>query len=182
MNRKLKFKSIIIALISIGLLIVFANKCEASSTSISANSKEINVGETVTITGLVKAGAWNLTLSGAGQSKGLVGQTNTTDNASASVSLSFIPTTAGQYTFTLAGDITDYHTDVLEPVSKSITITAVSKNNNNTGTTDNNSNTSNNNGTNNNTSNKKSSEARLKTFGIRPDAYDFSGFSKNRNK
>lgn len=179
MNRKLKIKSIIIALISIGLLIFFANKSEASSTSISANSKEVNVGETVTVTGSVNAGAWNLTLSGAGQSKGLVGQTNTTDNASASVSLSFTPTTAGQYTFTLAGDITDYHTDVSEPVSKPITIKVVSKNNDNTGTTDNNSNTSDNNETNNNTSNKKSSEARLSNVWFEPKKYDFSGFRKN---
>lgn len=181
MNRKIKLKSLIIALISMGLLMFWANKSEASSTSISANAREVNVGETVTITGSVNAGAWNLTLSGAGQSKGLVGQTSTTDNASASVSLSFTPTTAGQYTFTLAGDITDYYTDVSEPVSKTTTVTVVATNSGNNETNDNNnSNTSDNNETtNNNTSNKKSSEARLSNVWFEPKKYDFSGFRKN---
>lgn len=118
-------KIIKISLLLIGILasMIFFNSVKAASASIYASSTKVTKGSSVTISGSVNAGAWNLTLSGSGQSKGLVGQTSTTSNASSSTSLTFKPTKAGSYTFYLRGDITDYYTDATSNVSKSITIT-----------------------------------------------------------
>lgn len=118
-------KIIKISLIFVVVLIfmININSVNAASSSISASSSTITKGKSVTINASVNAGAWNLTLSGAGQSKGLVGQTSTTANSSASTSITFKPTKAGSYTFYLKGDITDYNTDVTSNINKSVTIT-----------------------------------------------------------
>lgn len=118
-------KTIRTCLLLIGILtsMIFFNSVKAASSSIYASSTKVTKGSSVTISASVNAGAWNLTLSGSGQSKGLVGQTSTTSNASSSTSLTFKPTKAGSYTFYLRGDITDYYTDATSNVSKSITIT-----------------------------------------------------------
>lgn len=124
MKRSLKLFGIFLSLI---ICFSITNIYAACSSSISASSKSITVGSSVTITAKTTAGAWNLELSGEGQSKGLVGQTTTTGSASASTSLTFKPSKAGTYTFYLKGDITDYDTDATENVSKSVTVTVKEK-------------------------------------------------------
>ena len=124
MKRSLKLFGIFLSLI---ICFSITNIYAACSASISASSKSITVGSSVTITAKATAGAWNLELSGEGQSKGLVGQTTTTGSESASTSLTFKPSKAGTYTFYLKGDITDYDTDATENVSKSITVTVKEK-------------------------------------------------------
>ena len=105
-------------------IILLTNVSYAATASISASTTSVNVGTSVTINASVNAGAWNLKLSGQGQNKGLVGQTNVADNQTASTSISFTPSSAGTYTFTLSGDITDFNTDKIETVNKTIIITA----------------------------------------------------------
>lgn len=131
-------KKTVKVLIGIFMLILISlffkiNTVNAASASISASSTNVTKGQTVTVTGKVYAGAWNLTLDGAGKSKGLVGQTSTTDNASASTSISFTANEVGTYKISLKGDITDYYTDSTETIDKSITI-KVSEQRNNTNT------------------------------------------------
>lgn len=118
MSRKVIY-TLVLSILFLFLMTISVN---ASSTSISVSpSQTVERGTSVTVTARVTSGAWSLTLSGNGQSKGLVGQTNTTDNASASTSITF---TANSDTyFTLEGDETDYYTDNTVPVSKSIKIT-----------------------------------------------------------
>lgn len=178
MKKNFVLKSLIILLFSILSIIILTNNVEASTAGLTATSTNVTTGSQVTVTASVTAGAWNLSLVGAGQTKGLVGQTNTTDNSSSSVSITFTPTSAGEYKFTLTGDVTDYITDATDKINKSITITAKApESNNNTGSSTGNATG---NSTNNNTSTPvaKSSEARLKNLGINPN--DFSGFKKEQ--
>lgn len=177
MTEKIRRYFMIIMFCIISLL--FTNHVEAASAELSASSNEVNVGESVTVTANVVAGAWNLTLSGAGQSKGLVGQTSETANESKSVSITFSPDEEKEYKFVLSGDITDFSEDNAEPVSKEITIKAVKKeekqeNNDSSNDTNKNSNSNVNDTSNNNKA--KSSEARLRDLGINPKQYDFKGF------
>lgn len=176
MKRKSK---IIGSLILFLFLIIIANtvKVQAASTSITG-SKTVTQGEVVTITGSVTAGGWNLTLSGAGQSKHLVGQTSVTGNDSASTSITFTASDVGTYTFTLKGDITDFDTDVTSNVNKPCTITVKAPSTGvNTGTntgdsTNNGGSTSS--GSENTSTNTSASTAQLKMITTKP--VDFSGF------
>lgn len=135
-------------------IMLFIYNVEAATTSLTASNQNVTTGTSVTVTGSVTAGAWNLNLSGNGTSKGLVGQTNTTDNMSASTSITFTPTTAGSYIFYLKGDVTDYYTDSTENVDKSITISVSEPT----------------------PAPTVSSNANLSNLGIRPSEYDFKGF------
>lgn len=182
MKKSLMLKSLIILLFSIFSIIILTNNVEASTVGLTATATEVTIGQQVTVTASVTAGAWNLSLAGANQTKGLVGQTTTTDNSSSSTSITFTPTTSGNYKFTLTGDMTDYITDVTDTVNKSITITVKAKETTQQPATGNESN--------NNTQTQtqppatttptKSSEARLKNFGIKPN--DFSGFKKDKTE
>ena len=98
-----------------------------ASLSFKASNESPYVGESVTITATVVAGGFNLTLSGNGETKQIVGQTDKTDNVSKSESITFTPTEAKTYTFTLTGDYTDYNTDKETAVNKTITVTAKAK-------------------------------------------------------
>ena len=125
MNKSLKMTliTVVIAIFVCMLNIPVAN---AASSSITGN-KTVTVGESVTVTASVNAGGWNVVLSGNGQTKELVGQTNVQGNTSASTSITFTPDKAGTYTFTLSGDITDYDTETTENVNKTCTITVKEK-------------------------------------------------------
>lgn len=120
---KIQKKLILISSLVIIFLLLLITEVSAASTNLTSTSTSVVQGTTVTVTGSVNAGAWNLTLSGANQSKGLVGQTSTMGNQSASTSITFTANTVGTYTFYLKGDITDYYTDITETVNKPITIT-----------------------------------------------------------
>ena len=95
---------------------------KAASASITDN-QTITTGSSVTINGSANAGAWNLTLSGNGESKSLVGYTQKEGNSSASTGITFTPSKAGTYTFTLSGDVTDYDTEKKSNINKTCTIT-----------------------------------------------------------
>ena len=125
MKKSLKM-TLITAVIAIFVFMLNIPVANAASSSITG-SKTVTVGESVTITASVNAGAWNLTLSGNGQTKELVGQTSVQGNSSASTSITFTPNKAGTYTFKLSGDMTDYETEVTDTVSKTCTITVKAK-------------------------------------------------------
>ena len=181
MKQKIKFQLLLIVMFCIGFLVAFPINVNAASSELSASSKEVNVGEEVTVTANITAGAWNLVLEGGGQSKGIVGQTNIAENSSTSASITFKVTEAKEYVVKLSGDITDFSEDNAKEVSKTITINGIQKqeNNDSNNNTSNNSGSANNNTSNNNTSNEnktKSSEARLRDLGLNPKQYDFKGF------
>ena len=144
------------------------SKVHAADASITA-SKTVTQGSTVTVTGSVTAGGWNMTLSGAGQSKGLVGNTSTTSNQSASTSITFTANNLGTYDFVFKGDITDYVTDATTYPEKKCTITVVAASNN--GGDNNGGNNGGNGGT-------TVTAPTLSNLGIKP--HDFSGFSPNK--
>lgn len=152
------------------------SKVQAAVATITP-SKTVTQGSTVTVTGSVTAGGWNMTLSGAGQSKGLVGNTSTTSNQSASTSITFRADNIGTYNFVFSGDITDYVTDGTTYPRETCTITVVAANNggnNNGGSTNNGGNTNPGNG------GTTDSAPTLSNLGIRP--YDFSGFKPGKKE
>ena len=178
MSKSLTIKSIITALFLVAIMIIFSNRVDAASASLTASSTEVNVGEQVTVKGTVTAGGWHLVLSGAGQTKTLIGTTNQISNETASESITFTATEAGNYTFTLTGDYKDFDAAdeaASEKCSKTLTVKAVNNSSNND--SDNNNQTpSENNST--NTTTKKSSNANLKNLGITPN--DFKGFKNTQ--
>jgi len=160
---KSKLKKVLFIIPFVALAFAMTNIVSAASATIT-DSKTVTVGESVTVNAKVTAGAWNLTLSGNGQSKGLVGQTSTTSNESSSTSITFTPSAAGTYTFSLVGDITDYDTDATSDISKTCTITvnaaATTTNTTNANTTSNgDASNSGNNGSKNNSAVKAASES-----------------------
>jgi uncharacterized protein YgiM (DUF1202 family) len=162
MSKTLK-KTLLTMVIAIFVCMLNTPISNAASSSLTG-SKTVTVGDSVTVTASVSAGAWNLTLSGNGESKSLVGQTTTQGNSSASTSITFTASKAGTYTFTLSGDISDYDTEVTESVSKTCTITVKEKTssggNNNSGS---NGGSSNNSGPNNNSGSNNNSSSTSKT-------------------
>lgn len=160
------------------------NKVYAASASITP-SKTVEQGSSVTVTGSVTAGAWNLTLSGNGQSKSLVGQTSIVGNQSASTSISFTASNVGSYTFTLSGDITDFDTDVTTYPKATCVINVVAKQAPAASTAPSGGGTSSsggnsNGGSGNNGSSNTSTETQptLSNLGINPN--DFSGFTASK--
>lgn len=201
-GKKVK-RSIKLAILFVAVLvcsILFTGKVQAASATIS-ESKTVTVGSQVTISASVTAGAWNLNLSGAGQSKPIVGQTTVAANGSSSASITFTASNTGTYVFKLTGDMTDFSQDNAETVSKSCTITVVQASSGNSSNDNNNNNSGNNNGNNSSSNNSSSNSsngssnnsndnsnndniktssniATLSNLGIKPN--DFSGFSPSK--
>ena len=124
MNSK---RIIIIGLILILSLLIFAPNtyAAAASYSLKASNENPTVGkDSVTVTATVVAGGFNLTLSGNGETKSIVGQTDTTDNVKKTATITFTPSEAKEYTFTLNGDYTDYSNDNTVDVNKTIKVIA----------------------------------------------------------
>ena len=111
--------------------VLLFNKVDAATCNVSANKTNIQVGEQVSVSFNVNAGAWNFRINGggltSGDTSGLVGQTNTTANSNASKTYTFTANSAGTYTISVTGDITDYDTDQPINISKPITITVSEK-------------------------------------------------------
>lgn len=180
MKKKVK-SFLIIILTFIAFCIISETKVEAASATLSGN-QTVTAGQTVTVTANVNAGAWNLTLSGGGQQKKLVGQTSTAGNASASASITFV---ANQNTtVTLSGDMTDFTEDRATAVNKSIQITVQAPSQGSNPTPGGSTSSGGNQNTGNSASKPetpsatqvKSSNANLSNLGIRPN--DFTGFKK----
>lgn len=156
------YKKIIVLIVTLILgILINTGKVEATSTSITANTTSPTKGQTVTVTGTVTAGAWNVTFTGAGQTHKMVGQTSSLGNESASKTITF---TAGEpgtkYVFTLSGGATDFSETSEKPVStKTLEITVANPQQEKPTPP---------------VTLTKSSNANLKNLGIRPN--DFSGF------
>lgn len=168
-----KIKFIMSLIIAIGIMAV-SKYTFAASASVTSSKSSINIGDTVTISVSIKdTEAWNLKLSASGGE--LSGTTEDADSAGSEVSkkvlsANFKASEKGTYTIKLSGQITGSDLKK-QTVSKSINITV--NENKETGNTENN---------NNNSSTTKSSNANLKTLGVTPKQYDFSGFNKNKTK
>lgn len=171
MNKTKKY--LIILLFFIGMLFSLEIVSNAASASISASTTNPEPGQTVTVTGNVTAGAWNLQLSGAGKSETIYGFTNKNGNSSASKSITFTAGNAGQeYVFSLSGGMTDINANNEESVNKSVRIKVANNSSSTNNNSSNNSSTSNNGSTNN-------SGKTVKMITTSPT--DFSGF-KASNK
>lgn len=142
-----------------GVILLISTKVNAASASISASSKNIAVGKTVTITVKASAASWNLKVSGE-VSDSIVGYNGDGENQTVKKTYKITPKSEGSYTVRLEGDVTDGNTNKNSDINDSVTIVASQKEDN----TDNNT---------------KSSNANLKTLGISPKEYDFTGFTKN---
>lgn len=182
---------LIIAILLLGILLK-TTSVKAANASISASTTSPTPGQTVTVTGSVTAGAWNLQLAGADKSETIYGYTNTAANASDSKSISFVAGEAGTtYKITLTGDMTDINASQAEIVNRDVTIVVANppQTDENAGDAGNTGNTSqdtpsssedSSQGTTTNTpvetpkEETKSNNANLSNLGIRPN--DFSGF------
>ncbi|MBP3464465.1 MAG: hypothetical protein J6K45_08370 [Clostridia bacterium] len=166
---KVKKILILFGMFLVVLMIFGCNKVKAASSSLTEN-RTVTQGSSVTITGTVNAFAWNMTLSGVGQSKSLVGNSSVASNQSASTSITFTASNIGTYVFTFSGDITDISANNSTPQSRTCTITVVAANtgNNSGGNTGGTSGG----GTTNNTSKTK-----MTSLGITPYEYDFQNYS-----
>lgn len=159
-----KITKIIIFTIIIYTLSIFYNLVCAATASALPSSKEINVGDTVTVNVSVTAGAWNVSINGGGlepvgDTSGIAGQTSTTANETISKTYTFKASTAGSYTITLSGDITDFNTDVNTDISQiinpiKITVKEKETQPENPGNEENNNQNSGNNGNNNQNENQ----------------------------
>ncbi len=139
-----------------------------AATSSMTQSKTVTQGSSVTITGSVNAFAWNMTLTGAGQSKKLVGNSSVASNQSASTSITFTASNVGTYNFTFSGDITDINSNSATAQTHSCTINVVAANTGN--------NSGNNGGGNNNSGETPVTKKKITSLGITPYKYDFQNY------
>ncbi len=102
---------------------IFVN---AASASISASKTTAYVGDKVTITVKIKAGSWNLKVSGSGISNSIVGY-DMDANKSTTKTYTLNTSKAGTYKVSLTGDITDYDTEATSNISKSVTVVVKTK-------------------------------------------------------
>jgi len=151
------------------LIILFNTRVNAVSAKLSASTTDTTVGTKVTITTTIYGAAWKVDISGA-VSDAYSDTTDDAENKTITKTTSFTPTSAGNYTVKLSGNVTDASANSSTPVSDSITI-KVSEKANSTSSTSNTTNKPNNNTT---TEIKKSNNANLTDLGIRPN--DFKGF------
>lgn len=119
MKRTLKF--IIILVIMIAILGI-GNKVEAASVSLDVNKEEVNVGDTITITATVTAAQWDLKIILNGETLTASEELdNYASNITRQLTATYKATQAGQLTFYLKGDATDFSQEV-KSVNESITV------------------------------------------------------------
>ena len=175
----MKLKKLLMILIFLICMLLGTNIVSAAGATISANSYNVNVGETVTISVSFTAATWNIEVTGDGISGGTyVGYTEDLSEKTTNKNFSLNTSTAGTYTITMTGTITDVKgTTTKVDETKKITVSnptptpepePTPQPDPETPTTPTTP-----------TTEKKSTEARLKDFGIKPKEYDFSGFKSN---
>ena len=162
MKKTLKY--IFLTILAWGLLSIFSS-ANAATASINANKTSANVGDSVKVTVSINAASWNLKVSGSA-SDTIVGYNSDGENQKTTKTYTIDTKKAGTYKVSLSGDITDAN-DQNSKISKEISISIKEKD---TNVVDNNK----------NTETKKSNNANLKTLGVTPKQYDFSGFNKNK--
>lgn len=151
-----KIKIIASTFFAVLLILIGSSVSEAGSASITASSKSVSVGDSVTVSVSGSAKTWSLKASGDGISGGSIvgGNLSSKENQSFSESYSLDTSKPGTYTISLFGDVTDASGDFSE-ISDSVTITVAEKSTNNDNNGDNgnsgNGNNNNNNNNNNNT-------------------------------
>lgn len=147
------------------------SKVSAATATIAPAKKSATVGDTVKVTVSINAASWNLKVSGEANDS-IVGYNSEGENQKTTKVYNIKPSKAGTYTVSLSGDVTDGTTDKNSSINTSTSIIFKEKT-----TTTNPGNNNNNNST---TTTKKSNNANLKTLGVTPKEYDFSGFSKSK--
>lgn len=123
----MKIKSIVFMIMITVILLFGSTIVQAAGTSLTATSYDVKEGESVTINVSFTAAAWNLTVNGD-KITGDSYSSNTSDLSETTTTKSFSmdTSTAGTYTVTLLGDITDAN-GVTTQVNKSITIKVAKK-------------------------------------------------------
>lgn len=123
----MKIKSIVFMIMITVILLFGSTIVQAAGTSLTATSYDVKEGESVTINVSFTAAAWNLTINGD-KITGDSYSSNTSDLSETTTTKSFSmdTSTAGTYTVTLLGDITDTN-GVTTQVNKSITIKVAKK-------------------------------------------------------
>lgn len=173
-----KFYSVVIIIFSLIILWCSPQKVFAINASISASTKKIEKGKSVTLTANVSsASSWDFDISASGgtlkKSNDRVGSTDSGNNENKTVNLgTFVSDQEGTYTIKLSGYVVDGDTLSKKNISDEVSITVSA----NTNSSDNQGNT----GNTDTTPASKSKEARLKTFGITPN--DFKGFKKDKTQ
>lgn len=168
-------KKKIISILFIMIILIFALKssCKAAGASIVCNEK-VTVNEKITINVMVSGIKWDLELKVNGQ---VIASNSYNENVNKSLTFSgvYTPSTEGDITVTLTGDVKDTNGTTTD-ISRTKTITVESNSSEQESTS--NSNTTTSTTTQNTQTTKKSSEARLSNLGITPN--DFTGFLKDK--
>lgn len=168
-----KIKSILILIII--LMLAFSIKTYAAEGSFSLSKTSVTLTEGSNTTFSIKAtnceGKFTITSSNSNVVK--VSSSSIWVTGSESVTLTAVKDGTAEVTIT-ASDVGDTDENTVSG-SKTISVTVKEKttSGNNTGNTNNNNNNS-------TTTTKKSNNANLKTLGVTPKEYDFSGFSKSK--
>ena len=126
---KNKKNKVIVAFLSIILIIFLGGSVsEAGTASITASSKNVSVGDPVTISVTGTAKTWSLKASGSGISGGSIvgGNLSSKSNQAFSESYSLDTSKPGTYTISLSGDVTDAD-GTFSDISDSVTITVAEK-------------------------------------------------------
>lgn len=118
---KRTFKLTIVLIIMIALFGI-ANKVEAASTTFEPSAKEVNVGDTITLTATVTAAQWDLGIILNGKTLATSSELdNYESNITKTFTATYKATAEGKLTFTLKGDATDVSQKV-EKINKSVTV------------------------------------------------------------
>lgn len=108
-------------------LLILNSSVYAATTSLTAKSTKVNVGDTITVTASVTAAQWDLSILVNGQS---IATSNELDNYQSNITKSFSGTykaaSEGTITFTLSGDITDVD-QTNTPVNQTLEVTVTKK-------------------------------------------------------
>lgn len=118
---KRTFKLTIVLIIMIALFGI-ANKVEAASTTFEPSAKEVNVGDTITLTATVTAAQWDLGIILNGKTLATSSELdNYESNITKTFTATYKATGEGKLTFSLQGDATDVSQKV-EKINKSVTV------------------------------------------------------------
>lgn len=130
---KKSIKILFSILFLLAFLLILNSYVYAASTSLSANSTKVNVGDTIKVTASVTAAQWDLSILVNGQS---IATSNELDNYKSNITKTFSGTyktiSEGTVTFTLSGDITDVD-QTNTAVSKTLSVTVTKKDTSNSG-------------------------------------------------
>ena len=139
--KKVFYKIGLIMFFAIAYLIISNSASNAATAGISASSRSVSAGDSVSINVSVNAIAWNLKVSGSGVSDSIVGgNLDELANKSTSKSYKLNTSTPGTYTVNLSGDVTDASgttTDVSSSVTVQVSAKSNADSNANTGNTGN---------------------------------------------